>query len=307
MAARAVALAAQPYVLMNVPVKTRRFARGLEVDLHTCREGTPRTAIHAHDFVELGYVVRGNAVHHIGRRREFAMLAGDAFLIGRELPHFYADVHDLEVTYLLLGSSLFHRSVAGMQLFEAAGRDRLMSADRGSAVRSAFHHLPPGTSHEIEAMLSRVRTEMENRDWGYAALIRALVVELFVLLGRSKAACGDPTSSSDVTDANQARIDAVRAFIEEHYAEDLRLADLARCACLQSQYLCRVFKKLAGMTMIEYLTRVRVRRACELLAKTPAAVTDICFRVGFNDLSHFIRTFRKTVGATPTDYRRKSR
>ncbi len=61
----------------------------------------------------------------------------------------------------------------------------------------------------------------------------------------------------------------------------------------------RAFKRERGMTFQEYITRSRIRQAATLLRHLYAPVTD----VGFNDLSHFSRTFRRYVGIRPSEYR----
>jgi AraC-like DNA-binding protein len=69
--------------------------------------------------------------------------------------------------------------------------------------------------------------------------------------------------------------------------------------------LCRYFKGQTGMTVFEYLLRIRVDFACKLLMDPDLSVTGICFDSGFNNLSHFNKQFRKFTGTTPTVYRKR--
>jgi len=63
------------------------------------------------------------------------------------------------------------------------------------------------------------------------------------------------------------------------------------------------FKKRTNTSFKDYLTNVRISHACQLLTKTTHSVAEICFACGFNNLSNFMRIFKKKKGSTPSDYR----
>jgi YesN/AraC family two-component response regulator len=92
-------------------------------------------------------------------------------------------------------------------------------------------------------------------------------------------------------------------FIADHFTDALSLDDVARAARLSRYHFCRLFRQETGMTFLEYLRGVRVRRAKALLADRHLRITEVAYGVGFSDLSHFDRTFRKIVGLSPSEYR----
>lgn len=92
------------------------------------------------------------------------------------------------------------------------------------------------------------------------------------------------------------------AYLEEHYAEPLTLAQLAREAGMSPKYFCRFFRSMTQHTPIDYLNRCRVEHACELLSAGKSSVTETAFACGFNDLSYFIRVFKRFQGVTPKQY-----
>jgi len=92
-------------------------------------------------------------------------------------------------------------------------------------------------------------------------------------------------------------------FINDHFAERITLADVAREAALSRFHFCRLFHGEIGVPFHKYLRDVRVRRAKSCLADSYLRVSEIAYAVGFNDLSHFDRTFRKVVGRSPSEYR----
>ncbi|HKE94204.1 MAG TPA: AraC family transcriptional regulator [Povalibacter sp.] len=92
-------------------------------------------------------------------------------------------------------------------------------------------------------------------------------------------------------------------WIDAHAAEDLGLADAARIARLSNYHFLRVFSAVLGVTPHQYLVRSRLRTAARLLLEGSASVTDVAFDAGFNDVSNFVRTFRRAVGMSPGAFR----
>jgi AraC-like DNA-binding protein len=95
-------------------------------------------------------------------------------------------------------------------------------------------------------------------------------------------------------------------FMLNHYQSSLTLKDLAREACLSPCYFCRLFKNQMGTSCTKYLSLLRVREAARLLIGSDLSVTEICYRVGFNDLTHFERVFKGHVQSTPSGFRRSA-
>jgi YesN/AraC family two-component response regulator len=93
-------------------------------------------------------------------------------------------------------------------------------------------------------------------------------------------------------------------FMQEHFADPITLADVARAACLSRFHFCRLFHHETGMPFHEYLHDLRVTKAKALLRDHGLRISDVAFTVGFNDLSHFDRIFRRLVGRSPSQYRR---
>lgn len=73
------------------------------------------------------------------------------------------------------------------------------------------------------------------------------------------------------------------------------------------KYFCSFFYGMTRKTPIEYVNNYRIERACEQLLSTEMSITDIGLNCGFNEISYFIKTFRKAIGTTPHQYRKKAR
>lgn len=102
----------------------------------------------------------------------------------------------------------------------------------------------------------------------------------------------------------RAEVRRIRAYLEAHYAEDVKLADLTGLVHWSPYYLLRVFRKEVGLPPHAYLETVRVREAQRLLtARTPLA--DVAYATGFSSQSHLTTTFRRLIGVTPGRYARE--
>ena len=102
-------------------------------------------------------------------------------------------------------------------------------------------------------------------------------------------------------------VKAAKEFIHQHFREPIDVPTLSGHAKLCREHFSRVFKQSAGVTILEYLTRVRIEHAKRLLADKNQRVTEVAFASGFNSIPHFNRAFRKLTGQSPTTYRRAQR
>ncbi|GAB6108535.1 response regulator transcription factor [Fusibacter bizertensis] len=92
--------------------------------------------------------------------------------------------------------------------------------------------------------------------------------------------------------------------LKRNYTGEITLEDLAIKLNVTPQYLSKVFKEDTGVTFKEYLTELRIERSKEMLRSGDYSIKDICFEVGYNDTSYFIRAFKKFEGLTPKDYQK---
>ncbi len=284
------------------------FKDGFEVYVHACEEFSPRTGMHAHDFTEIAYVAKGNGTHHVGTKNKYEVLVGDMFVINSYESHYYTNTNNLEIYYILIGPHMLKRNLKVLR--DIPGFCEFFYVEpifREETEFSQHLHVEREFACEIENTLEKMKAELESRNCGYKIMVESLLLQFFLTISRLYYGFSQKSLKPGEIDSKKKAVDEVIAYIEHHYKEDIKLSDLARCGCLQSEYLCRVFRKLTGLTMIEYITGIRIRRASQMLIHTTDSITDICYEVGFNDLSYFIRTFHKTVGMSPSEFRKKSK
>ena len=98
-------------------------------------------------------------------------------------------------------------------------------------------------------------------------------------------------------------ITKAKKYIQEHQGEEISLADVAKAVNTSSFYFCKMFRKVTGINFTDYLSRLRIERAKNLLLNPNLRISEIAYDVGFQSLTHFNRVFKKIVGHSPTDYR----
>lgn len=92
-------------------------------------------------------------------------------------------------------------------------------------------------------------------------------------------------------------------YIEENYSKDISLEDIADYIAISPNYLCKLFKENYEITIIDYLTRVRINNSINLLKNTDLSIKEIAHHTGYHDSNYFSKVFKKVTGKTPTDFR----
>lgn len=92
--------------------------------------------------------------------------------------------------------------------------------------------------------------------------------------------------------------------IERRYADELSVEHLASCAGFSPHYFSRMFKQAFGMNYVDYITKVRLEKACEILTEGDTPIKEVCFMVGYSEPSYFTRVFKKMYGISPSEYQK---
>jgi len=100
------------------------------------------------------------------------------------------------------------------------------------------------------------------------------------------------------------RLQLVVDYIMEHIQDDLSVEELAARACMSKPTFHRYFKKVLGVSPVDFVNKKRMQIARQLLLSEQKAVSDVCYAVGYNSTSHFIRSFKNYYGCTPKQYQK---
>lgn len=104
---------------------------------------------------------------------------------------------------------------------------------------------------------------------------------------------------------NSLQLENAIAYVENNYSGNFKIADLARECHMSETHFRRVFQEKMNMTPVEYVNFVRVKKACELIDKTDISMEDVAEKVGFITPSTFNRNFRRIIGTSPYQWKKR--
>lgn len=100
--------------------------------------------------------------------------------------------------------------------------------------------------------------------------------------------------------------DAIKRYVRENINKRITLADICDKFSYSQSFICKVFKKQTGQTLIEYVNHVKVTEACKLLSKSSMTISEISASLGFQEHKYFDALFKKNIGKTPSLYRKEN-
>ena len=158
---------------------------------------------------------------------------------------------------------------------------------------------------EVNRLYENLLSEYTRRDPGFEELIRAWSLELMVRILR-KARVESTGEKGRALEVHMDSLNAVFDYIQQHYTESVSLEALASVAYLSPKYFSCLFKRCTGQTVTEYIQKLRVSHACDLLAGTGQSVAQIAATIGYGDVKFFGRVFHRVMGVSPSEYRRQA-
>ena len=250
-------------------------------------------ALHHHDFYEVYLLLGGNA-EYIIENRTYRVTPGDVLFINpNELhqPILRPEEGDYERLVLWIDKNYLDQ-------FASLGTDlkhcfRLAQANHTNLIR-----VEPGKLELLITLLEHARMELESTEFGSEIVSDTVLIQALVLLNRMALKGGIVPQLRDKSDSLVSR---VLAFINEHYAEEISLDDLANRFFVSKYHLSREFSRLTGVSVYRYIIQKRLIMAKELLSRGGSS-TEVYQSCGFGDYSNFYRAFRSEYGVSPREY-----
>ena len=161
---------------------------------------------------------------------------------------------------------------------------------------------PDHTKHR-QNLLMQVHKEYTTKPLYHDARIKLLMCDLIIDVCKNAKTSGICMGEGAVV--KNETVVKVASFLSAHYSEHISLDNIANLFHMEKTYLCKVFKKTLGVTIWDYLTLLRVQRACSLLIDTNQKIIEIAHSTGFGSAAHFERTLKKFTGCSPTAFRKQ--
>ena len=152
---------------------------------------------------------------------------------------------------------------------------------------------------EIQSLFSKAVNAWRKKDVGFYEECLADLYKIIKLL-KKESACYAPEKPI---------IDVIRpaiSYINENYTqENIPLSHLAKLCGISEPYLRKLFHRIFSVSPAVYMRNLRIKYASELLVSGEYSVTDVAILSGFNDAAYFAREFKKMIGVSPTEYRKR--
>jgi AraC-like DNA-binding protein len=259
-------------------------------------------AEHRHEFSELVVVTGGSCVHVCGDNR-WPIRQGDVFVLRDSRLHGYEQPEGLHITNVLFEPGRLRmplHDVAGV-----AGYHALFALEPSYRERRGFAgrlRLSTRQLLRVRQLVDELAVELAVQAPGWRFGATARFMQLVLHLSR----CYE-SSPPAAPAALLLRLAKAVGHLERNFAEPLTVEGLGRVAGMSRRHFQRLFREAMGSSPIDYLLRLRVRKAAESLAAGSAAsVASAAYAVGFEDPNYFAKAFKRQMGVTPREHGRRS-
>jgi AraC-like DNA-binding protein len=254
--------------------------------------------LHQHPEIQLTLILKSEgkliAGDYIGTFKP-----GDIFLIGPNLPHVFRNdpkYYEPDNEYAHSISVFFEWQSFGdkfLSLPEAKSlHDFAKFAERGLLIDD------PVRNRIAQLMKQLFKTSEMDR----------LIVLLKILNILSHANQLNPLASSgiyhELDEADGKKLADVYRFTMNEFHRKIHLDEVAAIANMTTNSFCRYFKKRTRKSYVDFLTEIRIGHACKLIQQKDMSISQVCYEVGFNNLSNFNRKFRELCTITPTEFKK---
>lgn len=251
--------------------------------------------VHRHEEYELNFVANCTGARRVVGDSMETLGAYDLVLIGKGIEHGW-EQHECKSDKIREITIQFSQDLFG-EIFLA--KTQLASIRRMLEMSAGGIAFPVESIMRVYHKLDKL-TKIESGFYRMLELM-ALLHELaedgeYVKLSSSSFALMKPAGDSR-------RVQKVQDYIDRHYKEDIRLADLAGLVGMTPTAFSRFFKLRTGRSISDYLIDIRLGHATRQLVDSTTSVAEICYECGFNNVSNFNRIFKKKKGNSPKVFR----
>lgn len=113
-------------------------------------------------------------------------------------------------------------------------------------------------------------------------------------------------NETNISQISNKKVKEIMLYIRNHFNQEISIQHLADQFYLSPNYMCQLFKKEVGETIVEHISRLRIEYACKILVETDLSIYQIGEKCGFQDYFYFTRIFKRHLKMTPTQYREKN-
>lgn len=245
-----------------------------------------------HEEIEIKYVTSGSVTTMIDTEMVSAE-KGDIIFFNPYEVHSNVVLEGQEGTYHLL--------VIGLDFFASPGLSDVDLRSIFMQKKIKFNNLIK--NKRAAAVVKAIVLEMTECKKHYKAAVKALLQELFILLQREEVSKERGITSDDERVYMYSSIEPAVQAIRDNYSKKISGDELAQLCGMSRYHFCRTFKKIMGMTAVQYQTQCRLKIADILLKNGDKTVSEVAHETGFEDEAYFSRCYKKNRGMSPKSAR----
>lgn len=270
------------------------------------RKYSSSTDLHRHEYMQINYISKGSGTHFINNN-EFTITKGDIFVIPPYIPHRIISNKDEKLQIVefefvpVFINEGFEESKNLESFFDFAYIEPFFVSE--SKLKPRLNLV--GTEQmEVENLLDEVYMEYREKRQGYSLVAKSLLLKLLVIVGRRYSSELESSDQHPVFERYRDKIYESIEYINSNYMNEFKLDEIARKFYFSPSYFSYLFKCITGKTFVEYVNNLRISKAMELLVSTDKKIIEISFDIGFNNVTHLNRLFKRATGLTPVQYRK---
>lgn len=233
---------------------------------------------HWHGFIEIEFVVFGNAIYKFGDK-EYTLSRGDMWLLSVYDSHQVVCKKGLHIINIAINPDLLNT--------------KLLSYT--SATHPLHCHFDELATDDFLSKSKKLLHEQNAGDAFSRLKASSIINEIVIDIARNAATDNVPSSLGIIQD--------VFAWIQIHIQEDISLAQVAEKFSLTPNYLGTLFKKTMGTSYNDYVNNLRINHACHLLQTTDLSIKSVAIESGYHSVEYFNYIFKKFCNITPSQYR----
>lgn len=255
---------------------------------------------HWHSYFEITCVLEGKGNYFVNGQ-EYTMEKDDVIIFNNVEPHGWNLISgDMKLLVMIFSPEFVAEKIS---VFDT--RYLKPFVERGSNFKNRIGR-EDEINAEIRVGIQEIYKEWNDRKEGYPLMIKANVLRILTMLIRTYQ---DESKSGEMLKEKKnamKRLEQAFVYIDAHYCEKITLEDVAASVYMSANYFSSYFRKVTNISFSDYVTRMRINHARELLREGKGNVTDIAMECGFNNISNFYRLYKKHVGKTPKDEKSKN-
>lgn len=280
--------------------KIQHSSKTMPFSYYKCRipDYFPNVPLHWHKEIEINYIILGS-VEFICGDDKFVATEGDIVLVMPDMLH---SVFPNENSSTFYDTIVFSADMLGLSENDRSSTQFIKPISEGCAEIYPLIKKDHIYYDELKTTVENIFSSAKGNSPALDILMKSELLRFFWILIENK-----DIKTNDSQAEKNGFLKPVIEYMNENFSENITVSDLAVKACMSKSYFMQRFKDSAGMGAIEYLSQLRIKKACEILKDSDMSSCDTAFMCGFRNLSNFNRQFRKIVGMTPKEYRIKNR